>query len=91
MAVVIQHQRPMFVHPVGIGKDIFINMVTGKKIIQHKVLRPGKEPAAAQQRENPHFMATYQAGIDLLVPIGAFILHAVFFVESFDLPMAEHW
>ena len=90
MAVMVQHQRLVITYPVGIGEHIFIDAVTGMEIVQNEVFRFREKPSATQQREDPHFVPANQPLINLFVPIGTLVLHAVFFVKALDLTMAEH-
>ena len=91
VAVVIQHQRPLLSHTVGVSKDILVHVaIWGDKVIQPEVLHFGEERAAVQQREDLPLMTLHQVLVGHLIPIGATILHAVLLGVAFHLPMSKH-
>src|SRR5690349_10279298 len=89
--VVVEDERARISSAIRIREDVFVDAATiGEEIVEREIRHAGEEPTLLEEWEDLALVALDEPLIGLLVPLRAAVFHAVFFVESFDLPVTEH-
>ena len=88
--VVIEDQRPLVAHAVGVGQHVFVYPGVGLEVVETEVGHVREEIAAFEQGDDLPLMALQQRQVGLLVPIGPMVLHPVLLFEPLELTVADH-
>ena len=90
--LVMINDEPALIPPtIRIRKHILVHRAAvPEEIIEQELFNASKQVAVMQERKEPPFVAPDETFICRLLPFGAAELHAIFFMEAFDLSVAKH-